>query len=158
MSGVGMNKDLLCTWLELAKADWPPDAWALLGLPKGEHDLPAIGSQQVQARMAKRCYQISFPEEATEGMNRLAEAFVTLTDACACAKATPPKPPAAETKLDRSKDDTSIGEKTSQDQRTAPPPVGNGVATATKPEILVEDSTIGEVLTAKPFVAPARPP
>ena len=29
-----------------------------------------------------RHYQLSFPEEATEGMNRLAEAFVTLTEAC----------------------------------------------------------------------------
>src|SRR5437879_2939457 len=77
-----MNKEILCTWLELPPTAWPPDPWTLLGLPRGEHDLGAI-EDRVQDRMTKlRHYQLSYPEEATEGMNRLAEAFVTLAEAC----------------------------------------------------------------------------
>ncbi|HZZ77716.1 MAG TPA: hypothetical protein VFE62_04300 [Gemmataceae bacterium] len=162
-----MNKDLLCTWLGLPKADWPPDAWSLLGLPRGDHDLPTI-EKNVQARMAKlRSYQLSFPEEATEGMNRLAEAFVTVTDACAKpAPAAPPPPVAEKPALDRSKDDTVIGDKTSMDWRSAPPPVRNGAATAPNtlavantPQVIVDDEAKHvEVLTSKPFIPPAKPP
>ena len=73
-----MNKEMLCTWLGLEKTAWPPDPWTLLGLPRGEHDLCAI-EDRVQDRMTKlRHYQLSYPEEATEGMNRLAEAFVAM--------------------------------------------------------------------------------
>jgi hypothetical protein len=155
MDGVGMNKEMLCTWLGLPKAVWPPDPWALLGLPQGDHDLPAI-EKSVQDRMAKlRCYQLSFPEEATEGMNRLAEAFVTLTEACS--KAAPAPAPEKLPAPVLSKDDTSITEKTKLDWRAAPPPVRNET-TASAPELIIDDETSnGEVLTAKPFVAPARP-
>jgi hypothetical protein len=150
-----MNKEMLCSWLDLPKAVWPPDPWALVGLPQGAHDLPTL-EKRVQDRMAKlRCYQLSFPEEATEGMNRLAEAFVTLSEACS--KSTPlpaaEKPPA----LVMSKDDTSITQKTKLDWRAAPPPVRNE-ATASSPELIAEEEgSNGDVLTAKPFVAPARP-
>jgi hypothetical protein len=144
-----MNKDMLCTWLGLPKSAWPPDAWALLGLPKGDHD-PATIEKQVQDRMAKlRSYQLSFPEEATEGMNRLAEAFVTLTEA------RPAPPPAPTEKPAQSKDDTAVTEKTKLDWRDEPPPVRQDTAT---PELIAEDEAAnGKVLTAKPFVAPAKP-
>jgi hypothetical protein len=161
-----MNREMLCTWLELPKVDWPPDAWALLGLPKGNHDLSTL-EKSVQDRMAKlRCYQLSFPEEATEGMNRLAAAFVALTEACAKAAPTAPEKPAAPV---LSKDDTSVTEKTKMDWRAAPPPVQKAPSApatreaqrktvAASPELVVEDeSRNGEVLTAKPFVAPVRP-
>lgn len=166
-----MNKEMLCTWLDLPKAVWPPDAWALLGLPQGDHDLPTL-EKRVQDRMAKlRCYQLSYPEEATEGMNRLAEAFVRLTDACNKAAPQPPapvpeKPPAPIL----SKDDTSVTAKTKLDWHTAPPPVRNESAPSpparpprdakvpSNPELIVEEeATNGEVLTAKPFVAPTKP-
>src|ERR1700687_3640928 len=82
MEPFGMNQEMLCTWLGLPKTVWPPDPWTLVGLTRGEHDLPTI-EERVQDRMTKlRHYQLSFPEEATEGMNRLAEAFVCLTEAC----------------------------------------------------------------------------
>src|SRR5260370_35579202 len=79
---VRMNQEMLCSWLGVPKTAWPPAPWALLGLTRGELDLRTI-EERVQDRMTKlRHYQLSFPEEATEGMNRLAEAFVALTEAC----------------------------------------------------------------------------
>ena len=71
-----MNAELLRGWLGLAAADWPPDAHTLLGVKPGERDLARI-EQKVQTRLAQlRCYQLSHPEEATEGMNRLAQAIL----------------------------------------------------------------------------------
>lgn len=146
-----MNKDMLCAWLDLPKAGWPPDAWTLVGLPQGQHDLPTL-EKCVQDRMAKlRSYQLSFPEEATEGMNRLAAAFVTLTEACGKPAA---RIDAAEGK---SKDDTSVNHQTRLDWQAAPPPVRDMPA-ASAPELVIDDGPAnGKVLTAKPFVAPARP-
>ena len=160
-----MNREMLCGWLDLPKAVWPPDAWALLGLPKGDHDLPTL-EKRVQDRMAKlRCYQLSYPEEATEGMNRLAAAFVTLTEACP--KAAPNLPTEKPTDPIMSKDDTSVREKTKMDWQAAPPPVRTELPAASprkpgkiapmSPEALAEDETSnGAVLTAKPFVAPSK--
>ena len=75
-----MNRDMICTWLGLADKRWPPDPYALLGLAPGDCDGPSI-EKRVQERMAKlRCYQLSHPEEATEGMNRVAQAFIALIE------------------------------------------------------------------------------
>ena len=64
------------------EGDLAARARALLGLAHDEHDL-AVVEKRVQDCMNKlRTYQLSYPEEATEGMNRLAEAFITLTEAC----------------------------------------------------------------------------
>jgi hypothetical protein len=79
--GLGMNSKILCRWLDIV--DWPPDHYVLLGLKPGEADAMHI-EQRVQERMTKlRCYQLSHPEEATEGMNRVAQAFICLTEALA---------------------------------------------------------------------------
>jgi hypothetical protein len=76
-----MNSKILCRWLDIV--DWPPDHYVLLGLKPGEVDALHI-EQRVQERMAKlRSYQLSHPEEATEGMNRVAQAFICLTEALA---------------------------------------------------------------------------
>src|SRR5437870_4426300 len=76
-----MNTKVLCTWLGLP--DWPPDHYALLGLKPGDNDAARL-EQTVHERMARlRCYQISYPEEATEGMNRLAQAFICVSEALA---------------------------------------------------------------------------
>src|SRR5437763_14069493 len=82
-----MNLKLLCTWLGLpGDSCWPPDHHALLGLAPGAND-PKHVEQKVQERLAKlRCYQLSHPEEATEGMNRLAQAFIALTEVRAVEK------------------------------------------------------------------------
>lgn len=152
-----MNKDILCTWLGLPKTTWPPDPWTLLGLPRDAHDLGAI-EECVQDRMSKlRHYQLSYPEEATEGMNRLAEAFVTLAEACSKLRAeeaaAPARPDVNGTLI--SKQDTTIIMQTKTDWRDEPPPVRKETASA--PEVIVDDAAdTAEVLTAKPFVAPAR--
>jgi hypothetical protein len=75
-----MKHEGLCGWLGLSPEHWPPDHYTLLGLQPGESDLTRI-EQAVHERMARlRCYQCSNPELVTEGMNRLAQAFLCLTD------------------------------------------------------------------------------
>src|SRR5580704_4876174 len=78
-----MNRTLIRKWLEIASDSWPPDHNTVLGLEPGEGDLACI-EQRVRERMERaRCYQLSHPEEATEAMNRLAQALVCLTDPAA---------------------------------------------------------------------------
>jgi hypothetical protein len=75
-----MTHDLIRAWLGLPPGEWPPDHYSLLGLQPGEAD-PAHMEQTVHARLdSVRRYQLIHPEEATEAMNRLAQAFVCLTD------------------------------------------------------------------------------
>jgi hypothetical protein len=75
-----MDHELICTWLGLSAQCWPPDHYTLLGLQPGESDLARI-EQHVHERLARlRCYQISHPGPATEAMNRLAQAFICLSD------------------------------------------------------------------------------
>src|SRR4028118_1232981 len=87
---MAVNPDILCKWLGLPGKCWPPDHYTLLGLAPGEINPEQI-EQRVYDKMAKlRTHQISHPEEATEGMNRLAQAFISLTEVASRA----PKPPA----------------------------------------------------------------
>jgi hypothetical protein len=75
-----MDPRLICQWLGLPAAAWPPDHYTLLGLPRGEADCARI-EHHAQERLCRlRCYQITHPEQATEAMNRLAQAMVCLTD------------------------------------------------------------------------------
>jgi hypothetical protein len=79
-----MSHELICTWLGLAPADgWPPDHYRLLGLERGEADVGKIEEHVHQRLDTVRHYQMMHPEEATEAMNRLAQAFVCLTDPAA---------------------------------------------------------------------------
>ncbi len=76
-----MSHELICEWLGLAAETWPPDHYRLLGLAPGESDAERI-EQRVHERLeAVRHYQMAHPEQATEAMNRLAQAYVCLTDA-----------------------------------------------------------------------------
>jgi hypothetical protein len=78
-----MNHELICSWLGLPADAWPPDHYRLLGLEPGENDLAVI-EQRVHSRLdAVRGYQMMHPESATEAMNRLAQAFVCLTEPAA---------------------------------------------------------------------------
>jgi hypothetical protein len=126
-----MNAELLCCWLGLPDRSWPPDPHTLLGVAPDEHDAGRI-ERQVQERMAKlRTFQIAHPEEATEGMNRVAQAFVQLMEN----GQTPPPPetrpavPAStdispgETIVESAISDTFIEQPTHNDWQTAPPPV-----------------------------------
>jgi hypothetical protein len=78
-----MNHQQICTWLGITDADWPPDHYRLLGLEAGEPNIQRI-EEQVHGRLeAVRRYQLTHPELVTEAMNRLAQAFVCLTDPAA---------------------------------------------------------------------------
>src|SRR4051812_45940295 len=75
-----MNHQLICSWLGLSSATWPPDHYRLLGLTPGAVD-PGRVEQLVQERMERvRRYQLTHPELATEAMTRLAQALNCLTD------------------------------------------------------------------------------
>jgi len=74
------NHELICSWLGLSPEEWPPNHYALLGLPVGEPDLERI-QQRIHERMSKvRPYQVKHPEQVTEAMNRIAQAYTVLTD------------------------------------------------------------------------------
>src|SRR5262245_26251119 len=70
-----MSQDLICTWLKLPSKTWPPDHYTLLGLKPGETDAARI-ERHVQMRMEwVRVYQLAHPDQVTEAMTRLAQAF-----------------------------------------------------------------------------------
>lgn len=75
-----MGHELICSWLGLSPETWPPDHYRLLGLAPGEDDLALIEQRVHQRVDAVRRYQMMHPEQATEAMNRLAQAFVCLTE------------------------------------------------------------------------------
>lgn len=75
-----MNTDLLRTWLSLPPGPWPPDDRTLLGLKAGVASILDV-EQQALAQMEKlRPHQLVQPELVTEGMNRLAQALIALTE------------------------------------------------------------------------------
>ncbi|HTU92531.1 MAG TPA: hypothetical protein VMF69_20790 [Gemmataceae bacterium] len=75
-----MDCNAICSWLGLPPGTWPPDHYRLLGLEPGEDNAELI-EQHVHERLdTVRCYQMTNPEQATEAMNRLAQAFVCLTE------------------------------------------------------------------------------
>jgi len=130
-----MNPELLCTWLGLQESAWPPNAWTLLGVRKEERNLAVIEKRVHDCMTKLRCYQLSYPEEATEGMNRLAEAFITLSEAC--------------TKQETYAVAATPGEATA-DWRSAPPPVRYESAETKEQE--PADVPIG-----KPYAPPPGP-
>lgn len=84
-----MDFNIIQGWLDLPAGNWPPDPYTLLGVQPGEKNLQRI-EQQVQERLARvRGYQLSYPEQATEAMNRLAQAFWQLTETAKPAQASP---------------------------------------------------------------------
>ena len=68
------------TWLGLPPGPWPPDHYALLALAPGGGDLDEIEARVLDRMELLRPYQLRHPEVVTEGMNRLAQALVCLTD------------------------------------------------------------------------------
>lgn len=75
-----MDYALLRSWLGLPDGPWPPDHHTLLGLGAGPCD-PAAVEALALARMDRlRPHQLLHPELVTEGMNRLAQALIGLTE------------------------------------------------------------------------------
>lgn len=93
-----MNPDsrLLRQWLQLApEGPWPPTAWEMLGLPPHLSPASPLDPSEIEARALQRLdwlrpYQLKYPELVTEGMNRLAQAFLELTQQSASRKPGPP--------------------------------------------------------------------
>lgn len=134
-----MNRELICGWLGLADKGWPPDPYALLGLAAEQCDAPSI-EKRVHERMVQlRGYQLLHPEEATEGMTRVAQAYITLIERHGSRSAPPPAaasvPQAAVPlpALQRGGDDTAVAQKTKLDWQAAPPPVRGGPKTPRAP-------------------------
>jgi hypothetical protein len=75
-----MSHELICSWLGLPSESWPPDYYRLLGLEPGEGDTALIEQRVHQRIDSVRCYQMRYPEQATEAMRLLARAFDCLTD------------------------------------------------------------------------------
>jgi hypothetical protein len=162
-----MKQDLLCSWLGLPTKDWPPDHYTLLGLSAGEVDLQRI-ERHVQERMAKlRCYQLSHPEEATEGMNRLAQAFISLTETASksarpaepARRNGPPAPPVAKSNGKKGPppvrtkvtDDTAVLHRTQLDWRMTPPPLrASSVAEPPSAPPPAEAVPVGRLVTPAP--------
>jgi hypothetical protein len=149
-----MNQDLLCRWLAVEGKAWPPDPYTLVGVTQGECDLARI-EQRVHERMAKlRGYQLSHPDEATEGMNRLAQAFVCLAEAAARQQAPPPAVTAVNgAPQAKVLDDTAVTHKTAVDWQQAPPPVRRPGDTHV-PAARAATSSATQIMP----VAPAAPP
>jgi hypothetical protein len=78
-----MSQELISTWLELEPGQWPPNHYQLLGLHPGESDANLIEERVHQRLDMVRRYQMMYPDQATEAMNLLAQAFVCLTDPAA---------------------------------------------------------------------------
>ena len=78
-----MSNELICAWLGLTPDVWPPDHYRLLGLNPGEEDVSLIEQRVHQRLDSVRPYQMIHPEPATEAMNRLAQAFICLTEPAA---------------------------------------------------------------------------
>jgi hypothetical protein len=78
-----MSHELICSWLGLPGEAWPPNHYRLLGLDPGESDVALIEQRVHQRLETVRRYQMTNPEQATEAMNRLAQAYVCLTDTSA---------------------------------------------------------------------------
>jgi hypothetical protein len=78
-----MNVELIRHWLNLPAGNWPPDHYSLLALRPKEADAELIERRTHERIAAVRPYQLNYPEEVTEVLNRLAAAFNCLTDAAA---------------------------------------------------------------------------
>jgi hypothetical protein len=75
-----MTNEKLRSWLNIPSGPWPPDYYALIGLKPGPTPPDEIESRILERLELLRRYQLPHPDEATEGMNLLAQALDTLTD------------------------------------------------------------------------------
>jgi hypothetical protein len=78
-----MSNALICSALGVRPDQWPPDHYAILGLPPGD-----VGAADVEGRVLDRMerlrrYQLAHPDAVTDAMNRLAQALVCLSDPAA---------------------------------------------------------------------------
>src|SRR4029077_11664790 len=73
-----MDHRLICQWLHLPPESWPPDPYRLFWIEPAALT-HALLEERVQERIQiVRRYQLVHPDECTEAMNRLAQAYVSL--------------------------------------------------------------------------------
>lgn len=87
-----MNVDLLRNWLSLPAGSWPPDDRTLLGLPSGPLTALEVETRALAQMERLRTHQLVHGDLVTEGMNRLAQALIALTDEANLANRPAPKP------------------------------------------------------------------
>lgn len=75
-----MNIGLLREWLSLPAGDWPPDDRTLLGLASGRLTADEVEMRALAQMERLRPHQLMHADLVTEGMNRLAQALIALTD------------------------------------------------------------------------------
>ncbi len=75
-----MNTGLLREWLSLPAGDWPPDDRAILGLAPGPLTAVDVETRALAQMERLRPHQLKHADLVTEGMNRLAQALIALTD------------------------------------------------------------------------------
>jgi hypothetical protein len=139
-----MKHAMICGWLGLPEDCWPPDHYTLLGLSANESDKKRI-EQQVHERLTKvRCYQCSHPEQATEAMNRLAQAFICLSDPEARKAYDASRGKNGHTpRVARINDDTATNLRTRVDWQSVAPPVrsDSGSLPLPQPSVTMAAST-----------------
>lgn len=139
MSHKTVDTSVICSWLGIPPEQWPPDHYALLGLPPGESNASRI-EEHVHQRLERiRHYQLTHAETATEAMNRLAQAFVCLTD------------PQAKRAYDRN----LLGELPADEPPPEKPPAVKAPPAVPPPE---ETGPVAAWLNDSPIVRPATPP
>ena len=164
-----MNRELLRSWLGLPPGSWPPDHYTLLGLVPGQGDSAEFEPLVLGQMERLRIHQLLQPELVTEGMNRLAQALITLTDPVAKAAydaelgvvpLSPPLPPPMP-KLDAEPEPVIVAEPVLDDEEELPDaepvPEPDPFPTEVTQEMVVPAELIPsyEVL---PERVPVRPP
>ncbi len=150
-----MNTDLLRQWLGLQETAWPPEPAKLLGIPAvscdpSKCDLAQL-EQIVHDRIASlRCYQISHPEEATEGMNRLAQAYLQIMEV-------PPASPPVPIISEPTRPTTIENPVPALDWQKAPPPVRGMVDSSASVAVIEAPPTQEQELVTFTLVPPPPP-
>lgn len=78
-----MSHPLISAALGVRPERWPPDHYALLGLPPGDVDAADVEGRVLDRMERLRRYQLAHPDAVTDAMNRLAQALVCLSDPAA---------------------------------------------------------------------------
>ncbi|CAN5617938.1 hypothetical protein BH11PLA2_BH11PLA2_19190 [soil metagenome] len=76
-----MDTDQLRKWLGLPPGEWPPPPHVLLGMNADVTDANAVQDRALAQMEKLRPYQLMSPELVTEGMNRLAQALISMEEA-----------------------------------------------------------------------------
>ena len=153
-----MNHELICTWLGLEPGEWPPNHYRLLGLKPGESDSALIEQHVHQRLAAVRCYQVRHPDQATEAMNRLAQAFVCLTEPIAKQRYDAELFGPTFTPVRQSTKPQTMQGMPAFVPELLPPPANDGRATLPAAEAKRDDPPPNKVALPRPVPVPPRPP